>query len=99
MSLAETMVTLGRSADCTVPMRDRFLSRHHAEIVPDAGQWYVRDCGSVNGTMLNGGRVSGRLLLQGGDRIALGDSEVLFHDGESPSTATSQLVAIDSDSQ
>lgn len=99
MALAETMVTLGRAADCTVPMRDRFLSRRHAEIVPDAGQWYVRDCGSVNGTMLNGVRISGQLLLRGGDRITLGDSEVLFHDGESTSTATSQLVAIDSDSQ
>ncbi len=93
------MVTLGRSADCTVPMRDRFLSRRHAEIVPHAGQWYVRDCGSVNGTMLNGVRISGQLVLHGGDRITLGDSEVLFHDGELPSTATSQLVAIDSDSQ
>src|SRR5258708_35438012 len=98
MSLAGTMVTLGRSADCTVPMRDRFLARRHAEIVPHAGQWDVRDCGSVNGTMLNGVRISGQLGLHGGDRITLGASEVLFHDRELPATATSQLGAIDSDS-
>jgi serine phosphatase RsbU (regulator of sigma subunit) len=94
MSLADSVVTLGRAADCTVPIRDRFLSRRHAEIVPVEGQWYVRDCGSVNGTMLNGGRITGQLPLASGDRITLGDSEVVFHESET----TSQLVAVDSDS-
>ena len=40
-------ITLGRASDCTIPIKDRFLSRRHAEIMFDAGQWLVRDCGSV----------------------------------------------------
>jgi phosphoserine phosphatase RsbU/P len=87
-------VTLGRANDCTVPIRDRFLSRKHAEIGHDGRAWFVRDCGSVNGTMLNGARVVDRLPLKNGDRITLGDSELVFHEAES----TSQFIAVDSGS-
>ena len=31
--LASPTVTLGRSSDCTIPIKDRFLSRHHAELL------------------------------------------------------------------
>jgi phosphoserine phosphatase RsbU/P len=88
------MITLGRASDCTIPIKDRFLSRRHAEIVHESGLWYVRDCGSVNGTLLNGVKIAEPVPLRPGDRIALGDSEVVFHSDES----TSQLIAIDSDS-
>ena len=88
------MITLGRASDCTIPIKDRFLSRKHAEIVHERGTWYVRDCGSVNGTLLNGVKIAEPVPLHPGDRIALGDSEVVFHSDES----TSQLIAIDSDS-
>ena len=56
--------------------------------------WYVRDCGSVNGTLLNGVKIAEPVPLRPGDRIALGDSEVVFHSDE----ATSQLIPVDSDS-
>src|SRR5207302_5967318 len=65
-----------------------------AEIVHERGTWFVRDCGSVNGTLLNGVKIAEPVPLHPGDRIALGDSEVVFHSDES----TSQLIAIDSDS-
>jgi len=55
----------------------------------------VRDCGSVNGTMLNGVKIADPVALHPGDRIALGDSEVVFHSDEDSS---SKLIAIDSDS-
>jgi serine phosphatase RsbU (regulator of sigma subunit)/pSer/pThr/pTyr-binding forkhead associated (FHA) protein len=90
---AET-VTLGRASDCTVPIRDRFLSRHHAEIVHASGEWLVRDCGSVNGTLLNGVKLAAPTPLKPGDRIGLGDSEVIFHANEAPS----QLIAVESSS-
>lgn len=91
---AGPLITLGRAADCTVPIKDRFLSRRHAEIVFDGGRWVVNDCGSVNGTLLNGSRVNGPVPLRPGDRIILGDSEVLFEPQEAVSQ--SQLIAVDS---
>lgn len=91
---AGPLITLGRANDCTVPIRDRFLSRRHAEISFDSGRWIISDCGSVNGTMLNGARVTAPLALRPGDRIVLGDSEVVFEPDDDVSH--SQLIAIDS---
>jgi serine phosphatase RsbU (regulator of sigma subunit) len=94
LSLPPETITLGRASDCTIPIKDRFLSRRHAEILNERGTWFVRDCGSVNGTTLNGVKLVETSLLHPGDRIGLGDSEVVFHSDES----TSQFIAIDTDS-
>ena len=58
VTLPAENITLGRASDCTIPIKDRFLSRRHAEILNERGTWYVRDCGSVNGTMLNGAKLA-----------------------------------------
>jgi serine phosphatase RsbU (regulator of sigma subunit) len=94
LTLPAETITLGRASDCTIPIKDRFLSRRHAEILIDRGTWFVRDCGSVNGTTLNGVKLVDTSLLHPGDRIGLGDSEVVFHSDET----TSQFIAIDTDS-
>lgn len=88
------LITLGRATECTVPIKDRYLSRRHAEIVLVSGAWVVRDLGSVNGTMLNGTRVNGTLPLRPGDRITLGDSEVVFEPEDTSSQ--SKIIALDS---
>lgn len=86
-------ITLGRATDCTVPIKDRYLSRKHAEIAWSAGNWIVRDCGSVNGTVLNGTKLAEPHVLRSGDRIGLGDTEVVF---DPPlDTTESQLIALE----
>src|SRR5258708_10674565 len=92
MAVTVETITLGRADDCTIPIRDRFLSRHHAEIVWVDENWLIRDRGSVNGTLLNGERISQPMQLRPGDRIALGDTQVVVegHDSES------RLLAVDS---
>src|SRR4030088_2377233 len=85
IALPPENITLGRASDCTIPIKDRFLSRRHAEIIIEGGIWYVRDCGSVNGTTLNGVKLAEAALLRPGDRIALGDSEVVFHSDDTTS--------------
>jgi sigma-B regulation protein RsbU (phosphoserine phosphatase) len=94
LTLPADTISLGRASDCTIPIKDRFLSRRHAEILIDHGTWFVRDCGSVNGTTLNGVKLVETSLLHPGDRIGLGDSEVVFQSDET----TSQFIAIDTDS-
>jgi serine phosphatase RsbU (regulator of sigma subunit) len=89
-------ITLGRATDCTIPIKDRYLSRKHAEIIYASGQWAVRDCGSVNGTLLNGTKLTMVTPLHPGDRIVLGDSEVIFE--PEADTSQSQLIALDSNS-
>ena len=79
-SSGKARILLGRSADCDVSFpEDMKISRRHAEILCSGDRLWIRDCGSVNGT-----RVNGRLLesdqlhpLKEGDLIALAGSRVL----------------------
>src|SRR5437764_9549980 len=81
-SLDEGTVSIGRASDCTIPIKDRYLSRRHAEIIAQEGLWYVKDLGSANGTYLNGARVERDSPLRTGDRIRLGDTEIVFMSAE-----------------
>jgi phosphoserine phosphatase RsbU/P len=77
-SLDRLVTSIGRSSECAIPIKDRYLSRHHAEILSSDGRWLLKDCGSANGTYLNGVRLEQDLPLHGGDRIRLGDTEIVF---------------------
>jgi hypothetical protein len=73
--------TIGRSRDCDVVLDDAGISRHHAEIRPDAGGWTLADLGSTNGVRLNGRTVRAAQQLQAGDRVELGSTEMVFELG------------------
>jgi phosphoserine phosphatase RsbU/P len=77
-SLRGETASIGRASECTIPIRDRYLSRKHAEIAAIGANWILKDLGSANGTYLNGSRVEKDMLLNSGDRIRLGDTEILF---------------------
>jgi len=68
---------IGRSRSCDLSLRSPDASRRHAEIVPSASGWLVRDLDSTNGTFVNGERV-GERLLQPGDRIEIGSDAITF---------------------
>lgn len=71
--LASTPLTLGRAAACELSYPDDAgLSRQHLTIEPDASDFFLKDLGSKNGTILNGRRVSGRVPLAPGDRLMAG---------------------------
>ncbi len=93
-ALEEELVSIGRASDCTIPIKDRYLSRRHAEIISTDGAWVLKDLGSANGTYLNGNRVEQNTPLQTGDRIRLGDTELVF---ESEAHKTDRHFAIASD--
>ena len=84
-------ISIGRGSDCTIPIRDRYLSRRHAEIAASDSGWVVKDLGSVNGTYLNGTRVDREEPLRGGDRIRVGDTEIVF---ESPEHVTDRYLVV-----
>ena len=67
---------LGRSRDADIFIPDQWLSRMHAEILKDRGGLVIKDLGSKNGTLVNGSRIQGPMLLKKGDQIKLGDHMV-----------------------
>ncbi len=69
---------LGRSPECHVTIDDPLVSREHAKIVVDADRVVLRDLGSRNGSKLNGAPVRGDSLLGDGDRIRIGNQEIVF---------------------
>lgn len=69
--------TVGRDLDSGVRLDgDEFASAHHARIDPRPDGVWVEDLGSTNGTFVNGGRISSRRLLQPGDVLRVGETEL-----------------------
>jgi sigma-B regulation protein RsbU (phosphoserine phosphatase) len=84
-------ISIGRASDCSIPIKDRYLSRKHAEIIAAGAAWILKDLGSANGTYLNGSRVERDEQLKTGDRIRLGDTEIVF---ETSDRSTDRFIAV-----
>ena len=71
LPLTSDRLTLGRSSnnDLSYP-EDSGLSRHHMMLEKVGEDWYVRDLGSKNGTLLNDERITDRMPLKPGDGIS-----------------------------
>jgi hypothetical protein len=76
------VMSVGRSAESTLPLNDTNVSRKHAEIRSrgegDGLEWLVIDLGSTNGTMLNGVKISGEKKLKNGDSLMFGSTAARF---------------------
>ena len=76
-TLAPGTSTVGRSAEATVRIDNKQLSRVHAAITVMAHEVTVEDRGSVNGTSVNGTTVTAATRLASGDRLAFANVEFL----------------------
>lgn len=58
ISLPDEQLTIGRSSESGLVIRDDYTSTHHARLLRWADSWVVQDLDSTNGTFLAGQRVS-----------------------------------------
>ncbi|AZH84834.1 FHA domain-containing protein [Plantibacter sp. PA-3-X8] len=58
LPLGREPITIGRSADSGLIIRDDYTSTHHARLMLWNDEWMVQDLDSTNGTFLAGKRVS-----------------------------------------
>jgi hypothetical protein len=56
--LGRDEVTIGRSSDSAIIIRDDYTSTHHARLMLWNDQWMIQDLDSTNGTYLDGSRVT-----------------------------------------
>ncbi|HVQ30838.1 MAG TPA: adenylate/guanylate cyclase domain-containing protein [Vicinamibacteria bacterium] len=76
-TFTEGEVTIGRSPDCQIVLKDFGISRTHAKLTADEEGVRIQDLKSKNGTQVNGVPVV-EAPLKDGDRILLGKFQLAF---------------------
>ncbi len=70
-------LTVGRRPDSDVFLDDVTVSRDHAVIVKRDEDYYLDDCGSLNGTYVNRHRIESQ-RLRDGDELQIGKYKLAF---------------------
>ena len=76
--VAGERMSIGRRPDSEVFLDDVTVSRDHALLIRRADQWYLDDCGSLNGTYVNRSRIESQRLEEG-DELQIGKYKLTFH--------------------
>ncbi len=69
--LAKEKITIGRDPDNEIVLADRRVSRRHTLIERKGERYYIQDCGSKNGTFVNGVPIQEPVPLKDGDEIQI----------------------------
>jgi S1-C subfamily serine protease len=85
---------IGRDAGSGLVVNDEKASRNHAYLrVYADGRAELHDMGSANGTLVNGHRLTGPVLLQGGELVQIGET-VLRTSLTEPSSKATQIGVV-----
>jgi pSer/pThr/pTyr-binding forkhead associated (FHA) protein len=71
-------MSIGRRPDSSVFLDDVTVSRDHALLIRRGEDWYLDDCGSLNGTYVNRSRIESQRLDEG-DELQIGKYKLTFH--------------------
>jgi len=85
---------IGRSSEA-LPISDTTVSRRHAELTPDGGDWFVRDLESQNNTYVNGIEIADRKRIHDGDTIRVGATVFLVGETATARAHTVRIVGED----
>lgn len=75
--LIKQVTKLGRHLENDIVFHEEFLSRFHAEIILENGQYILNDQNSTGGTYVNGKKID-RCVLNSGDLISLVNIQIMF---------------------
>ncbi len=67
VAITDQPFSVGRNPSCSLPISNSTVSGLHADLVLAAEKLLVRDCGSTNGTLLNGRPINTVENLKDGD--------------------------------
>ncbi len=76
--------SLGRHPDSSIQILDKIVSKEHCRICLEGDTWVLHDLDSLNGTFINGNRLSGSKPLQHGDEFTLGATRARFEHHPNP---------------
>ncbi len=78
--LGQDAVTIGRKEGNTIRLTEQNVSRSHAKLFPTDEGWKLEDLESYNGITVNGVAIEGRVELNEGDLIKIGDYHLVLSD-------------------
>jgi len=78
--LDDERLTVGRRPDSDIFLDDVTVSRDHAVLVRRGSEYYLDDCGSLNGTYVNRSRIESH-HLHDGDELQIGKYKLAFLSG------------------
>ena len=83
--LENAVVSIGRSSDNDIQLKDKYTSRNHMILWGQDGRFFVKDLGSGNGTFVNGRKIpSGKVVeLKQNQSVLVGKSLVSLRKGKS----------------
>jgi sigma-B regulation protein RsbU (phosphoserine phosphatase) len=95
LAIAKSPLTIGRSEECDAPIADLKVSRQHAKVVIENGEYYIVDGASRHGTFVNGSRCE-RAQLKNNDEITFGVAgvRIVFRHGNAVSHTTDNSTNI-----
>jgi len=79
-TLGKTEIAIGREAGSEVFVNDVEVSRQHARLMFQFGDYVLEDLGSTNGTFVNGQRITGQRILKPDDTVFLGENISLSYE-------------------
>jgi hypothetical protein len=85
-------LTVGSAPDNDVVVADPSVSRIHALLHQLNGRWFIEDCGSRNGTAVNGVQLASMHPLRPADEVRLGRARLVF--GGQPSAGGNPTDAV-----
>lgn len=86
-------IVIGRSVGTQIRIDDTEVSRRHAVVCFEKGEYRLRDLGSVNGSFVNG-RKQKEAVLRNGDSIRLGHTQITFQTADAEVATDSPLTNV-----
>jgi len=84
VAVTDQPFSVGRNQSCSLPIGNSTVSGQHAELILAGDRLLVRDCGSTNGTLLNGRPIHTVEALKDGDILHFGNAMYVVHQGVMP---------------
>jgi len=76
----DSVFGVGRSPTNNLLLNDKLAGHNHAMLRWADDGVYITDCGSINGTFVNGARISSPTVLRSGDQIQIGHQQLRFRE-------------------
>jgi len=78
--ITKSIMTIGRVEQNDIPIKNLAVSRQHARITLEKGDYVLEDLDSLNGTFVNDKKVS-KCILRDRDEILVGKHTLVFSEG------------------